>query len=132
MRYFETRKARIEVVPMIDIMFFLLVFFIMAALKMIPASGLPGKLPGSSTAQSLPHPKVVVTLYKDGSIETQHQKLTLDAFTAQLRKNDPANTVVTIASEKDANVQQLTSLMDACRKAGVGQIGIAARDAGQQ
>ena len=57
MRYFEIKKARIEVVPMIDIMFFLLVFFIMVALKMIPSTGLPAKLPGSATAQDLPKAK---------------------------------------------------------------------------
>lgn len=126
MRYFESKKARIEVVPMIDIMFFLLVFFIMAVLRMIPASGLPAKLPGSTTTQDLPHTNVVVTLYADGSIEAGHQKLTLDALTAQLRAHDPAHTVVTIASDKTANVQSLISLMDSCRKAGVTQIGIAA------
>jgi len=128
MRYFEIKKARIEVVPMIDIMFFLLVFFIMVALKMIPSTGLPAKLPGSATAQDLPKAKVVVTLYADGSIETGHQKLTLQALTTQLSQHDPANTVVTVASDKTANVQYLTSLMDACRKAGVTQIGIAARE----
>ena len=35
MRYFETRKARIEIIPMIDIMLFLLVFFAMMTLRMI-------------------------------------------------------------------------------------------------
>ena len=129
MRYFETRKARIEVVPMIDIMFFLLVFFIMAALKMIPAHGIGAKLPGSTTAQNLPKARVIVTLHADGTIEAGHDKVTLDALTARLRSGDAASTVVTLASEKQASVQQLTQVMDACRKAGVTQIGIAARDA---
>jgi biopolymer transport protein ExbD len=30
MRYFEARKARVEIIPMIDVMLFLLVFFIIA------------------------------------------------------------------------------------------------------
>ena len=45
MRYFETKKARIEIIPMIDIMLFLLVFFAMMTLKMIPTSGHLTKLP---------------------------------------------------------------------------------------
>lgn len=128
MRYFETKKARIEVVPMIDIMFFLLVFFIMITLKMIPSMGMSAKLPGSSTTQDLPHPKVLVALHADGSIETDQHAITLDALSASLRAHDPAHTVVTIASDKAANVQQLTRLMDACRAAGVTQIGIAAKE----
>lgn len=129
MRYFETKKARIEVVPMIDIMFFLLVFFIMITLKMIPSMGMSAKLPGSASAQDLPHPKVLVALHADGSIETDQHPITLDALSATLRAHDPAHTVVTIASDRAANVQQLTRLMDACRTAGVTQIGIAAKEA---
>lgn len=128
MRYFETKKARIEVVPMIDIMFFLLVFFIMITLKMIPSAGMSAKLPGSTTAQDLPHPKVLVALHADGSIETDAHPLTFDALTATLRAHDPAHTIVTIASDRAASVQQLTRLMDACRTAGVTQIGIAAKE----
>ena len=44
MRYLEAKKARIEIIPMIDIMLFLLVFFVMIALKMIPTSGHVTKL----------------------------------------------------------------------------------------
>lgn len=127
MRYFETKKARIEVVPMIDIMFFLLVFFIMITLRMMPSMGMSAKLPGSSTGQDLPHPKVLVALHADGSIEVDQRQISLDALSATLRAHDPAHTIVTIASDKTANVQQLTQLMDACRTAGVTQIGVAAK-----
>ena len=47
MRYFETRKARIEIIPMIDIMLFLLVFFAIVTLHMIPANGVTSRLPQS-------------------------------------------------------------------------------------
>ena len=100
MRYFEMRKARIEIIPMIDIMLFLLVFFIMVTLRMIPASGISSQLPQSSTAQDLPHPKVVVTLLADGEIEVDDQKMTLDALTTKLESEpDPSKTDVTIAVE---------------------------------
>ena len=49
-KYFEADKARIEVIPMIDIMLFLLVFFAMLTLRMIPTSGHVSKLPTSATA----------------------------------------------------------------------------------
>ena len=47
--FFEKKKGRIEIIPMIDIMFFLLVFFVMITLRMIPATGIASKLPRSST-----------------------------------------------------------------------------------
>ena len=62
MRYLETRKARIEIIPMIDIMLFLLVFFAMLTLRMIPTSGQVTKLPTSSTATAIPPPKLLVEI----------------------------------------------------------------------
>jgi biopolymer transport protein ExbD len=130
MRYFEARKARIEIIPMIDIMFFLLVFFIMITLKMIPNTGISSQLPQSSTAQELNHPKVLVNLLADGEIEVENHKLTLVALTTMLAAEpDPAKAVVTIAGTKSTSLQNLLNVMDACRKAGVTQIGVAAREA---
>jgi biopolymer transport protein ExbD len=130
MRYFEARKARIEIIPMIDIMFFLLVFFIMITLKMIPNTGISSQLPQSSTAQELNHPKVLVNLLADGEIEVKNHKLTLATLTTMLAAEpDPAKTVVTIAGTKSTSLQNLLNVMDACRKAGVTQIGVAAREA---
>ena len=128
MRYFETRKARIELIPMIDIMLFLLVFFIMILLRMIPGSGIGSQLPHSRTADQLPHPKMVVTLLADGTIELGRDPLSLDDLTAKLAAEpDPAKTDVTIAGAASASLQNLLNVMDAVRKAGVTAVGIAAR-----
>lgn len=127
MRYFERRKARIEIIPMIDIMFFLLIFFIMITLHMIPSSGLASNLAKSSTATALPQPKVIVTVDATGVITVSDQVLTPAQLTAKLRQGDPAHTVVTIAGAKQTALQNLMNVMDACREAGVTQIGLAAR-----
>ncbi|GAB2915263.1 biopolymer transporter ExbD [Paraburkholderia jirisanensis] len=127
MRYLEPRKARIEIVPMIDIMFFLLVFFVIAMLKMIPNSGIVSQLPHSSTAAEVPHPKVLVTLLNDGSVQVDGTSLTLPELSRRLASGDPAQTAVTIASDQRTSVQSLMSVMDACRKAGVTQLALAAR-----
>jgi biopolymer transport protein ExbD len=127
MRYLEPRKARIEIVPMIDIMFFLLVFFVIAMLKMIPSSGIASQLPHSSTATEVPHPKVLIDLLKNGSVLVDGKPVALPALSHQLASNDPAKTAVTIASDQGTSVQSLMSVMDACRTAGVTQISLAAK-----
>jgi biopolymer transport protein ExbD len=118
-KYFEARKARIEIIPMIDIMFFMLVFFIMITLHMIPNAGL---------RTQLPPPKVNVTLAADGSVSVDGRTLSTADLTALLAKRpDPAHTVVTIAGAKDAQLQKLMNVMDACRAAGVTQVSLAAQ-----
>lgn len=127
MRYFERRKARIEIIPMIDIMFFLLIFFIMITLHMIPSSGLSSNLAKSSTASALPHPKVLVTVDASGKISVDDHVLTPGQLTEKLRAGDPGHTVVTIAGAGQTSLQNMMDVMDACREAGVTQIGLAAR-----
>jgi biopolymer transport protein ExbD len=130
MRYFEQRKARIEIIPMIDIMFFLLVFFIMLTLRMIPASGIASKLPTSSTADQLPHPTHAVTLLENGDVELDDQKVTLADLRQKLSAEPgKAHTSVTIAGAAKATVQEMLAVMDACRQAGITQVGIAAKSA---
>ena len=53
-------------------------------------------------------------------------KVALEALTAML-KAKVTNTIVTIAGSKDTSLQNLMKVMDACRQAGVSQIGLAAQ-----
>ncbi|WP_158938118.1 biopolymer transporter ExbD [Burkholderia sp. S171] len=130
MNYFEAKKARIEIIPMIDIMFFLLVFFIMITLHMIPNAGLKTQLPSSASALALPPPKVMVTLATDGSLSVDGHALKPAQLTAMLSaRPDASHTVVTIAGSKAAQIQDLVAVMDACRAAGVSQIALAAQPA---
>jgi biopolymer transport protein ExbD len=129
MRYFEVQKPRIEIIPMIDIMLFLLVFFIMIALKMIPTSGLIGHLPATATSENLPKTKVMIEIHQDGSLMVDQQTMTLSALKAKLRELSDGKTVVTIAGAATVSMQQLADVMDACRQSGVTQIGMATRHA---
>lgn len=133
MKYFETKKARIEIIPMIDIMFFLLVFFIMVTLHMIPDAGITSRLPTSSTAQAMPKPQITLGVDKEGAIHFEDRILSPQQLTALLQSKPDTDTLqVTIAGEEDVSLQQLMSVMDACRVAGVTRIGLAARAEGGQ
>jgi biopolymer transport protein ExbD len=128
LRYFEYRKARIEIIPMIDVMLFLLVFFVIVTLQMIPDAGVVLQLPSSSQTQDLPHPKVTVNVLKDGTIQVKGQILTPDQLTAMLAGDGaPDKTELTIASDKSTAFQNFMTVMDAARKAGVTDIGVAAQ-----
>ncbi|NNM64764.1 MAG: biopolymer transporter ExbD [Burkholderiales bacterium] len=131
MKYFAVRKARIEIIPMIDIMFFLLVFFIMVTLHMIPDAGIASRLPTSATAQSMPKAQITLAVDKAGVIHLDQKTLSPAALTALLRgRPDPDALQVTLAGDKDTSLQQLMTVMDACRKAGVTKIGLAAQPQG--
>jgi len=128
MRYFEARKARIEIIPMIDVMLFLLVFFIIVTLQMIPDAGVNLQLPISSQTDPLPHPKFTVNVLPDGTIKVKDQVMTTDQLTAMFAADgDPSKTELTIATDKTTAFQHFMTVIDAARKAGVTDIGIAAQ-----
>ncbi|KXS33349.1 MAG: putative Biopolymer transport exbD protein [Candidatus Gallionella acididurans] len=126
MRYFETRKARIEIIPMIDIMLFLLVFFAMLTLRMIPTSGQVTKLPTSSTAVTIPPPKLLVEITADGSLQVENRTLTPAQLTDLLLQRGSSKTAVTIAGNQTATLQEVMSVIDAIRAGGASEIGLAA------
>ncbi len=127
MRYLETKKARIEIIPMIDIMLFLLVFFAMMVLKMIPTSGHVTKLPTSSTAVTIPPIKLLVEITPEHTIMVENHVVTLQQLTDLLRQRDSKKTVVTIAGDQNASLQTVMSVIDAIKKGGATEVALSAR-----
>jgi biopolymer transport protein ExbD len=129
MRYFETRKARIEIIPMIDIMLFLLVFFAMMTLRMIPTSGHISKLPTSSTSVKMPPPKLLIEIKEDGVFYAEGSDRNAEQITNLVRSRNPSELAVTLAGSDKVNLQQLMSAIDAVKRGGAIQIGLAAKQA---
>jgi biopolymer transport protein ExbD len=124
----ERERPRLEIVPMIDIMMFLLVFFVMIVLRMIPDSGVTLSLPGSSTAQQLPHTEVVIVIDPQGNYHVKDQVMTADGLETYLQGVKATNdTDVIVAGDKGTKLQQLMDVMDLTRKAGITNIGIATK-----
>ncbi|MEY2342841.1 ExbD/TolR family protein [Acidithiobacillus sp. IBUN Pt1247-S3] len=122
------KKGRVEIIPMIDVMLFLLVFFIMITLQMITDKGLKLQLPASSQAKVLPHPHFVLNILKDGTVEVKGKKMDLQGLTSFLSTDgDVSHTQVTIAADKLVPFKDFVHVMDACQKAGVTAIGIATK-----
>ncbi len=127
MRYFETKKGRIELIPMIDVMFFLLVFFMILTLRMIPDHGLGLALPQASTAKALPRPQILVSLTANGVVHVQGHVVPRSALKGLLSRHAGKRRAdVTIAAAKNVPFQDFVAVMSAARKAGVASIGIAA------
>ncbi len=130
--YMESDRPRIEIIPMIDIMMFLLVFFIMVTLKMIPASGVELDLPGASTAQKLEPTQIVIGVSEDGSMKVGEETMTIDQLTAYLKQKNADKTKplqVIIAGDKQVSLQNLLAIMDVARAQGITGVGIATKEA---
>ena len=124
-RYFDAERPRVEVIPMIDIMMFLLVFFVVISLNMI--AGVEMVLPGSKTTKEIKSATVTVGVTKDNKIVIDAETISLEALTQKLTelKKDQKISVI-IAGDKDVSLQTLIDVMDSVRGAGINSVGIAA------
>lgn len=62
------KKARIEIIPMIDTIFFLLVFFMISTLSMTQFKGMPVNLPKAASGQQAPAESAAITINKEHQI----------------------------------------------------------------
>ncbi len=120
------RKARIEIIPMIDVMMFLLVFFVLISLNVIPALGIKTSLPGSAQPEKLQVRKhAVVTIAKTGQVQLDGSDYSMSGLTSALKQLKAVGEVdVVINSDKDVSVQQLVDVMDSIKLSGITAIAI--------
>jgi biopolymer transport protein ExbD len=118
----RTRKAaRIEIIPMIDVMMFLLVFFVLISLNALPALGLRVALPYAANPAHLEVTRrVTVTLTADGQIYVDGDKSSAAGVTERLKTlaRDAKLTVI-ISGDREARLQPLVSVLDALKQAGI-------------
>ncbi len=126
-RYFEAERPRVEVIPMIDIMMFLLVFFVVISLNMIAGTGVEMVLPGSKTAKEIKAATVTVGVTKDSRIVIDAETISQNELTNKLLEIQKDRKIsVIIAGDKAVPLQMLISVMDSVRAAGISSVGIAA------
>jgi biopolymer transport protein ExbD len=114
------RKARIEIIPMIDTVFFLLVFFMMASLAMTVHGGIPVNLPKAARAEAARAP-VSVSISREGVIYLEREPVAR----LQARARTEPDLAVVIEADTDVRHGRVVDVMDAARLAGVGKLAIA-------
>jgi len=129
--YLEAERPRVEVIPMIDIMMFLLIFFVVISLKMIAGTGVDMILPGSKTTETIKESTITVGVKKNNQFIVDGKTISGESLTSQLmelKKNRKVSVI--IAGDKDVQLETLINVMDSVRGAGINSVGIAAIAAG--
>lgn len=127
-------KPEVMIIPMIDIMFFLLVFFMISTLYMVNMKTVDVNLPQAVHAEQQTKVTYLVTIKKDGSLWLEDQPVEKDKLlreaAAQQRQN-PQFTVV-IRADQGLDYGQVIALLDEFKGAGVTRFGLAAESGGSK
>ena len=123
------KKARIEIIPMIDTIFFLLVFFMISTLSMAHYSGLPVNLPKAATGQQTSSESAAVTISAEGKISIDKQEVARGQIRDQLQKRLEKTPQLLVLINADERIEHglVVDIMDAAREAGVTKMAIAVK-----
>ncbi len=120
----EGDEARIEIIPLIDIMFFLLASFMMVSLSMTQLNRVPINLPEASTGvadSKLPPHQIAID--PNGVVTWDAKVVTLSEITSRLQKEAaPLETRVLISADADSRHRNVLDVLNAVRAAGIEKV----------
>ena len=125
-----TEGAELNITPLIDIVFILLIFFVVTT-TFVHELGLPVERPDSSTATEQPHDVVRVAISRQGEITVDERPTSPWRVEAEVRARlrEHADASVIVIADKGATAEVIVDAIDACRRAGAEGIALGVEDA---
>ena len=124
----EQSEARIEIIPLIDIMFFLLASFMMVSLTMIKMQAIKMDLPTATQAERQFKPEIInIQVDKAGGVYLEKKRMTTTELLGYLtnKVNVSPNIPVYISGDREATHGAVISVLDLVRKAGLQRVSFA-------
>ncbi len=126
-RHFHEDEAEINITPMLDVVFIMLIFFIVTT-SFVKETGVDISRPSNSNAKQVKKGNILVAIKDDGAIWINKQEVDLRAVRSRVEKmhaENPEASAVIIA-DRGSRTGDLVQVMDQIKSAGVESISIAA------
>ena len=126
------RRTRLEIIPLIDIMFFLLASFMMVSLQMQKVRTLKASLPTATLATSTAKPDMVtITVDHNGQVAVDSKQISFPELQSLLtnRYNLNTNLPVYITGTRDATHGSVIYVLDFVKRAGIQRVAVAVKAA---
>ncbi len=129
-RHRELKRTRIEIIPMIDTVFFLLVFFMLSSLAMVKLNGLPVNLPQANTAVRQQTKDLTITVDKAQRVFVNKKLVDVKDLAQALADevgvgSDMADESVVINADLSVPHGLVVRCIDESRRAGISHFAIA-------
>ena len=125
----DEEEAAIDMTPMLDVVFIMLIFFIVTA-SFVKEAGIDVNRPDAATAVKKDRANILVAISDTGEIWINKRRIDVRAVQANIERlhaENPQGTVV-IQADKKATTETLIKVMDSVRAAGVYDVSIAAQE----
>ena len=114
----EDKNIQINILPMIDIIFVILSFFIVSSLYLVKLETIPVNLPNSESSNQEKDPVIVVTLNMENKVFINEEMIDLILLENELRSRvtNSNNKKVVLRADKNINYGKVISILDVMRK----------------
>jgi biopolymer transport protein ExbD len=122
------KRTRLEIIPLIDIMFFLLASFMMVSLQMQKVRTLKASLPTATLITSTKKPDIInLKVDRDGRVEMDRKIVSFPELLTTLSNRRQLNTNVPVylSGSRDATHGDVMLVLDFVKRAGIQQVAIA-------
>lgn len=135
----KLRSLRIEsqpelmIIPMIDIIFFLLVFFMMSTLYMVEQHTIPVNLPQAATAQQEMSRNINITVLQDGRVMFEQEEIPFSLLQKRISAelvSQPENIFV-VRADKETGYGQVVAVLDELKLSGARRVAVATERKGR-
>ena len=123
-RHTELEKGKLDIVPLIDVVFLLLIFFMLTS-SFIFQPGIKVNLPKAITSEVLHKNSLIIIITKDDSIYLDERVITVDELTTRLAIAAREDRPLLIKADRGASLGKVVEVWDLCREEGIAQINIA-------
>ena len=128
----EFDKPEVMIIPMIDIIFFLLVFFMISTLYMVNLKTVPVNMPKAQSAETQMSVNYLVTMKADGSLWLEDKLIGEKELIAKAKAENARNPRFAVVVRADQNLDygMVIGLLDKFKAAGITKFGLAAESGG--
>lgn len=123
-RTVQLAKGDIEIAPLIDVVFQLLIFFMLTS-SFIYQPGIKVNLPKAVTSEALGEETFILTITSENIIYFNQKPVTIKDLKAKLKENLMPNKPLIIKADRKASLGRVVEVWDLCRGLGISQVNIA-------
>jgi biopolymer transport protein ExbD len=123
-RHIELEKGQLDIAPLIDVVFLLLIFFMLTS-SFISPQGIRVNLPSAVSSKFLPQEDFVISITEKGIVMIDGKKTSLKKLTAKVKVAAETDSRISIKADKETPLGKVVEIWDLCRDAGITNLNIA-------
>ena len=120
----EIKKGQLDIAPLIDVMFLLLIFFMLTS-NFVVQPGIKVNLPKAISSEVIRSENLIVTLTGQDLLFLNNQPITVRELVPQIQQAAQDNKTVLLKADTNASLGRIVEIWDMCRQYNIPQINIA-------